>query len=104
MPHRGLGVGMPIMGVVIPGALFDQIPEASRSQSIQVAGRQIAAELIHRDLKDEFGWGPGLSKGSGRGEKSRQDNGQQTDIKKESYFSSAFVHSYSLPADVISYQ
>ena len=43
VPHRRLGIGVPVVGVGVVHALIQQVPEAASSESIPVASGQITA-------------------------------------------------------------
>jgi hypothetical protein len=48
--HGGFGVGVPVVGIDIPGALFHQIAESSFGETIGIPSGQVAAQLIDGNL------------------------------------------------------
>jgi hypothetical protein len=52
--HGGFGIGVPVMGIRVPGAFFHQIAESSLGETIGIATRQIPAQLVDGDLQNQF--------------------------------------------------
>ncbi len=48
------GIGMRMMRIAIDNAIFPEIAKAAIAESIVVAGRQIATQLINGDLQYQF--------------------------------------------------
>ena len=69
MADDGLGVGVPVMGVLEDGALLVQVAEAALAEAIVDAARQVAAQLVDGDLKDQKRWVRGL--GGGRSDRQK---------------------------------
>ena len=53
--HGGFGIGVPVMGIDIPGALFHQITESSVGETIGITSGHVAAQLIHGNLQHQAG-------------------------------------------------
>jgi len=50
----GLGVRVRVMRVSVDDSRLPQVAKAAVTQAIVVAGRQVAAQLIDRDLQDQL--------------------------------------------------
>ena len=50
-----LGVGVPMVSISINDAGLPQVAEAAFAEAIVKARRQIATQLVDRDLQDQFG-------------------------------------------------
>ena len=55
MTDDGLGVGVGVVRVGEHDAFIEEVTETTFAHLLQVAGGQIAPQLIHRDLQDQFG-------------------------------------------------
>jgi len=53
MADDGLCIRMAVMRVVVVNALFEQVTQPALAEPVGVARRQVAAELVDRDLEDE---------------------------------------------------
>jgi len=51
--HGGFSVGVPVMGIDVPSALFHQIAESPIGETIGVTPGQITTQLIHGDLQHQ---------------------------------------------------
>jgi hypothetical protein len=54
MAHNGFGVGMPVMGVYVMGALIEQVASSPFPVVAGVAHRQITTQSINGNLQDQF--------------------------------------------------
>jgi hypothetical protein len=54
VPDDGLGVGVRVMGIAIDDAVLPQVTKAAVPEPIVITRGQVAAQLVDRDLQDQF--------------------------------------------------